>query len=56
MLTSEGYWRIMGFDVHGREPSIQRQAIHEENLQMVTFSADSPDKAITNPKDTTLLG
>ena len=23
MTASEGYWRILGFDVHGREPSIQ---------------------------------
>ena len=23
MTGSEGYWRIMGFDVHGRELSIQ---------------------------------
>ena len=55
LTASEGYWRIMGFDVHGREPSIQWLAVHEENLQMVTFNASSPDKAISNPKNTTLL-
>ena len=55
LTGSEGNWRIMGFDVHGREPSIQQLAVHEENLQMVTFSENSPDEPITNPKDTTLL-
>ena len=55
MTASEGYWRIMGFDVHGREPSIQQFAVHEENLHMITFTADSPDEPLTNLKDTTLL-
>ena len=55
-ITAESYWRIGGFDLHGRDPSIQRLAVHEENLQMVTFNEESPEEAIANPKDTTLLG
>ena len=55
MTASVEYWRIMGFDVHGRDPSIQQLVVHEENLQVVTFSAESPAEAIASPKDTTLL-
>ena len=30
-------------------------AVHEENLQMVTFNEENPQQAVSNPKDTTLL-
>ena len=33
ITASESYWRISGYDVHGCEPSIQRLAVHEENMQ-----------------------
>ena len=49
VTASEGCWRIFEFDVHGREPNIQCLAVHEENLQMVTFTADSPNEPISNP-------
>ena len=55
MTSSEGFWRICGFDVHGRDPSIQRLAVHEENFQLITFNEDNPSQAMSNPKDTTLL-
>ena len=55
ITTSESFWRICGFDVHGRDPSIQRLAVHEQNLQMVTFNKENPEEATSNPKDTTLL-
>ena len=55
VTASEAFWRICGFDVHGRDPSIQRLAVHEPNLQMITFSEDNPQEAVSNPKDTTLL-
>ena len=55
ITTSESFWRICGFDVHGRDPSIQRLAVHEQNLQMVTFNEENTEEAISNPKDTTLL-
>ena len=41
--------------MHGRDPSIQRLAVHEQNLQMVTFNEENPEEAVSNPKDTTLL-
>ena len=30
-IASESFWQICAFDVHGREPSIQRLTVHEEN-------------------------
>ena len=56
VTASEACWRIMSFDVHGHDPSIQQLAVHEENLQMVTFDEDKPHEAIHSVKDTTLLG
>ena len=55
LTPSEGFWRILSFDTHGREPSIQRLAVHEENKQLIMFAEENPEEAILNPKDTTLL-
>ena len=55
ITTSESYWYISGNDVHGREPSIQRLAVHEENMQTVYFQENDVAEAITNPNNTTLL-
>ena len=55
VTASEACWQIMSFPVHGRDQSIQRLAVHEENLQMITFDEAEPEDAIKNPKDTTLL-
>ena len=46
---------FLGNDVHGREPSIQRLAVHEENMQTVYFQENDVAEVITNPKNTTLL-
>ena len=45
----------MDFDVHGREPSVQHLAVHEENFQTITFNENRPEEAIANARDTTLL-
>ena len=55
VTTLEAFWRICGFDVHGRDPSIQRLAVHEQNLQMITFNKENPEEVVSNPKNTTLL-
>ena len=55
ITASEGFWRICAFDVHGREPSIQCLAVHEENSQIITFNERNPGAALSNPQDTTLL-
>ena len=56
VTATDSFWRICGFDVHGRDPSIQRLTVHEENLQIVTFNEENPREAVSNPKNTTLLG
>ena len=55
MTSSEGFWKICSFDTHGRDPSIQRLAVHEENTQMVMFNEENPEEAVSIPKDTTLF-
>ena len=55
ITASESYWCISGYDVHGREPSIQRLTVHEENLQTINFQENDVAEAITNPRNTTLL-
>ena len=55
MTSSEGYWRVCSFDTHGRDPSIQRLAVHEKFSQLITFNEENPEEAISNVKDTTLL-
>ena len=51
ITASEAYWLISGNDVHGRELSIQRLAIHEENMQTVCFQENDVAEAVTNPKE-----
>ena len=55
ITASESYCHVSGYDVHGREPSIQTLAIHEENLQSVYFQENDIVEAISNSKNTTLL-
>lgn len=38
VCASEAAWRILGFDIHHREPSVERLPVHLENHQMVNFS------------------
>ena len=56
ITASECMWRFFAFDVHGRDPSIQRLAVHEHNQQSVIFKEDNVEQAICNVKRTTLLG
>ena len=51
VTATESFWRICGFDVHGRDPSIQQLAVHEENLQMVTFNEENPREAVFQSKE-----
>ena len=48
-------WRMFSFNVYGRDPSIQCLAVHEENLQSITFCKDRGEDVKTDVKDTTLL-
>ena len=56
ITASEVMWRMFSFNVHGRVPSIHCLAVHEENLQSITIHEDRVEDAMTDVKDTTLLG
>ena len=56
ITASECMLRLFAFDVHGRDPSIQRLAVHEHNQQSVIFKEDNVEQAVHNVKRTTLLG
>ena len=56
ITVSECMWRFFSFDVHGRDPSIHRLAVHEHNQQTVTFNENDVAQALKNAQKTTLLG
>ena len=56
ITASECMWRFFAFDVHGRDSSIQRLAVHEHNQQSVIFKENNVEQALENVKRTTLLG
>ena len=42
----EACWRILGFDIHARQPAVQILAVHLENMQRVIFRAGQSLQAI----------
>ena len=48
-------WRLFGFKVQDRFPSVQQLAIHEEDQQNVVFREGEAMNALENVKDTTLM-
>lgn len=44
----EAAWRIFGFPIHHREPSIERLSFHLPNEQYVIFSDDDPIDVVAN--------
>ena len=42
IMASESMWRFFKFNVHGRDPSVQCLAVHEEDKQTVVFKEDRP--------------
>lgn len=40
VCASEAAWRILGFDIHYRFPSVERLPIHVEGCKNVTFNVD----------------
>ncbi|GKD58655.1 hypothetical protein Tco_1296164 [Tanacetum coccineum] len=57
VCAHEAYWRILKFDIHCREPTIQILAVHLENMQRVTFRDRDRLKSVVNllgKKNTTL--
>ena len=53
----EACWRILGFDIHSREPAVQILTVHAENMQQVAFRAEQQLTSIADDsrsKKTTL--
>nr|GEW85791.1 DNA helicase [Tanacetum cinerariifolium] len=44
----EACWRIIKYEIHSRQPSVQILAVHLENMQPVTFRDRQPLKMIVN--------
>ena len=53
--SSEAVWRILGFPIHERFPTVIHLAVHLENGQRVYFTSDNLAEKINNPPQTTLL-
>ena len=53
--SNEAAWRILEFQIHERDPSVQQLAVHLENGQRVYFTEDTAsDQASRDPPKTTL--
>ncbi|KAL8580061.1 hypothetical protein ACOMHN_065110 [Nucella lapillus] len=52
--TNEAVWRILGFPIHGRQPTIERLAANLENGQRVVFNETNLADRDENPPQTTL--
>lgn len=52
--SNEAVWRILGFSVHERFPTITHLAVHLENGQRVYFNESNAAEKAKNPEDTTL--
>ena len=50
ITASECMWRFFAFDVHGRNPSIQHLAVHEEGRQTVIFQEETLRKLLTETR------
>ena len=54
--SGEAVWRILGFSVHERSPSVEHLAVHLENGQRVYFNPNDQNlgERLHNPPQTTL--
>ena len=55
ICSSEAVWRILGFPIHERYPSIQRLAVHLENGERVFYQPENAREVATNPPRKTTL-
>jgi hypothetical protein len=53
--SSEAAWRIFGFPIHERSPTVVHLAVHLENGQRVYFTEATAAETLADPKDTTLM-
>ena len=52
--TNEAVWRILGFPIHDRHPSVMHLDVHLENGQRVYFTEDNVHERASSPPETTL--
>ncbi|KAL8606455.1 hypothetical protein ACOMHN_015544 [Nucella lapillus] len=52
--SKEAAWRIFGFDIHERHPTVVRLAVHLENGQKVYFTEETTRRTVEEPTATTL--
>ncbi|KAJ2941595.1 hypothetical protein O0L34_g14649 [Tuta absoluta] len=53
--SSEAVWRILGFSIHDRHPTVMHLDVHLENGQRIYFDPDNVRERLENPRQTTLL-
>lgn len=54
--SNEAVWRIFGFEIHQRYPTVVNLAVHLENGQRVYFTESTAQQAAQAPPETTLTG
>ncbi len=54
ITASTASWNMFEFKTHDRYPPVERLAIHEENMQKITFRAGHEKEALSKNHDTTL--
>lgn len=52
--TNEAVWRILGFEMHERSPTVVPLHVHLENFQRVFFTEQNAQQIAENPRKTTL--
>lgn len=50
LSACESFWRMFGYDIHGRQPSVERLAVHLPGMNRVIFrETDNLGHVINNP-------
>lgn len=52
--SNEAVWRILGFNIHERYPTVVHLSVHLENGQRVYFTEDNAQQRAAQPPNTTL--
>lgn len=52
--SNEAIWRILGFNIHERYPTVVHLSVHLENGQKVYFTENNAREKINQPQNTTL--
>lgn len=52
--SNEAVWRILGFSIHERYPTVQHLSVHLENGQRVYFTEQNAQQRAEQPRNTTL--